>query len=340
MIIEKNISLKPYNSFGINVNASLMYKVSSEEELLEAVTTINPRSPQDLLVLGGGSNILLLDDVSLPIIKNEIKGINILEENEDYALVKSGAGELWHNLVLFALANNLSGLENLSLIPGSVGASPMQNIGAYGVEVKDTFYSLTAINIIEKSRKVFYNEDCEFGYRESIFKKKLKGQYIITEVTFKLAKKPQLKIDYGAIKEELAKRNNLVTSTIREVSDAVIAVRMSKLPDPKLIGNAGSFFKNPEISLSEFADIKKQHPEVVAYPVGKENMKLAAGWLIENCGWKGYRENDAGVHVKQALVLVNYDKASGEDIILLSEKIIKSVQEKFNVLLEKEVNII
>ncbi len=340
MIIEKNISLKSYNSFGIDVNASLMYKVSSEEELLEALTIINPISPQDLLVLGGGSNILLLDDVSLPIIKNEIKGINILEENEDFALVRSGAGELWHNLVLFTLDNNLSGLENLSLIPGSVGASPMQNIGAYGAEVKDTFHSLTAISVIGKSRKLFYNEDCEFGYRESIFKKKLKGEYIITEVIFKLAKKATLKTDYGAIKEALANANKLTIPTTRDVSNAVIAIRKSKLPDPKMIGNAGSFFKNPEIDLSQFEQLKLQFPAVVAYPIGKTKMKLAAGWLIENCGWKGYRENDAGVHVKQALVLVNYDKASGEDIFLLSEKIIKSVQEKFNVLLEKEVNII
>lgn len=340
MIIEKNISLKPYNSFGIDVNASVMYVVRSEEELIEVLSIINPKTAQDLLVLGGGSNILLLNDVSIPIIKNEIKGIDIIDENEDHVLVRSGAGELWHSLVMFCLDRNLSGLENLSLIPGSVGASPMQNIGAYGVEVKDTFYSLTAIDILEKSKRIFYNKDCEFGYRESVFKKKLKGQYIITDVTFKLAKKPQLKIEYGAIKEELARHNNLLTYTIRDVSEAVIAIRKSKLPDPKLIGNAGSFFKNPEISLQEFVEIQKLHPEVVAYPIGKQKMKLAAGWLIESCGWKGYREKDSGVHVKQALVLVNYDKASGEELFLLSEKIVKSVQEKFNVLLEKEVNII
>ncbi len=340
MNIEKNISLKSYNSFGIDVKAAEMYKITSEQELLEALSIINPSTPQDLLVLGGGSNILLLNDLSIPIIKNEIKGINIVEVNEEYALVTSGAGELWHDLVLFTLDKNLSGLENLSLIPGSVGASPMQNIGAYGVEVKDTFYSLSAISILDRSKKVFHNDDCEFGYRESVFKKRLKGQYIITEVTFKLSKKHILKIDYGAIKEVLENNNNLVTASIKDVSEAVVSIRKSKLPDPKTIGNAGSFFKNPEVELVTFENLKTQFPSIIGYPIGDNKMKLAAGWLIENCGWKGYREKDAGVHSKQALVLVNYDKASGKNIFSLSEKIIKSVHEKFNILLEREVNII
>ena len=340
MIIEKNISLKPFNSFGIDVDAAIIYKVSTEQELLEALTLINPQTPEDLMVLGGGSNILLVDDIKIPIIRNEIKGLSIIEENESYALVKSGAGESWHQLVLFSLDKNLGGLENLSLIPGSVGASPMQNIGAYGVEVKDSFHSLTAIHILDRTKHQFNIEDCAFGYRESIFKKTLKGQYIITEVVFKLSKKHVLKIDYGAIREELEKNNNLVTATINEVSGAVIRIRQSKLPDPNQIGNAGSFFKNPTIDLSEFMSLKKQYPQLVAFPLDDGKVKLAAGWLIEQCGWKGYRNQDAGVHIKQALVLVNYANATGVQLVSLSEKIIDSVMQKFKVILEREVNIV
>lgn len=340
MIIEKNISLKPYNSFGIDVQASTIYKVSTEEDLLEALTIINPQTTDDIMVLGGGSNILLTGDIKIPIIKNELKGIAVIEENIDHAIVKSGAGELWQDLVIFALDNDLGGLENLSLIPGSVGASPMQNIGAYGVELKDSFHSLTAIQIFDRSKRSFNASECAFGYRESVFKKSLKGQFIITEVVFKLSKKHLLKIEYGAIKESLQNDHKLETATIKDVSDAVISIRQSKLPDPKQIGNAGSFFKNPVVSLAQFDTLKKQYPQLVAYPFGKQQMKLAAGWLMEQCGWKGYRKDDAGVYKDQALVLVNYAAATGSELVSLSKTIKESVWQKFRIILETEVNIV
>lgn len=340
MIIKKNMSLKPFNSFGIDVNADIIYIVNSEEELQNALAIINPKTSTDLMLLGGGSNILLIEDIKIPIIKNEIKGFSIIEENEDHALLKAGAGEPWHDLVLFSLNKNLGGLENLSLIPGSVGASPMQNIGAYGVEIKDVFHSLNAIHIFDRTKRQFNKEECAFGYRESVFKTSLKGQYIITEVIFKLSKRHILKVEYGAIKEELEKNNKLATATIKDVSDAVITIRQSKLPDPKLIGNAGSFFKNPVVDVEKFGVLKTEYPQLIAYPVGENKMKLAAGWLIEQCGWKGYRKIDAGVHSKQALVLVNHANATGLEVVSLSDKIINSVLLKFDVLLEREVNIV
>ncbi len=339
MFMEKNISLRPYNSFGIEVNAAELYRVSSQQEVMDTLQILAPESIYDLMILGGGSNILFTSDVAIPVIKNEIMGMQVSIENDDYAIVTAGAGELWHDLVLFALEHDLGGLENLSLIPGSVGASPMQNIGAYGVEIKDVFHSLTAINIFDGTVKVFTEVECAFGYRESIFKKALKGMYIITNVSFKLSKQHKIKMEYGAIKDELEKYNLPLPPTIHDVSRAVIAIRESKLPDPKILGNAGSFFKNPEIEHAAFYLLKENFPSIIGYPVGENKIKLAAGWLIEHCGWKGFRKNDAGCHAKQALVLVNYGAASGADLLALSDEITASVKEKFGIRLEREVNV-
>jgi UDP-N-acetylmuramate dehydrogenase len=279
------------------------------------------------------------------VLKNEIKGISEVHEDNEYVYVKAGAGENWHQFVLHCINRNWCGVENLSLIPGNVGASPMQNIGAYGVELKDIFFSLEAYHIYEKKNITFSANDCAFGYRESIFKRKYKDQFVILNVTFQLRKHPKFNTTYGAIEQELEKMG-VKELSIRAISDAVINIRSSKLPDPKEIGNAGSFFKNPEIGNEQFLNLKTKYPEIVGYSLPNGKTKLAAGWLIEQCGpepgksWRGYRKDDAGCHAKQALVLVNYGNAKGNEIFELSEKILQSVNEKFNVILEREVNII
>jgi UDP-N-acetylmuramate dehydrogenase len=272
------------------------------------------------------------------VLKNEIKGIRVVQEDEDHVYVEAGAGEPWHGLVLHCIEQGWGGLENLSLIPGNTGASPMQNIGAYGIEIKDVFHSLDAWHLHDHAWVQFTNADCQFGYRESIFKRALKDQFVISSVTYRLQKKPSLHLEYGAIREEL-ERAGVQEPTIRDVSDAVIRIRSSKLPDPARIGNAGSFFKNPEVGSGQFEALKQQWPGIVGYPLPGGKVKLAAGWLIEKAGWKGYRSGDAGCHDKQALVLVNYGHASGSDIYALSEQILQDIQEKFGVTLEREVNI-
>lgn len=336
MILE-NTSLKPYNTFGIDVKASYLGRFSSVGELQEALEQM---SNQELLVLGGGSNVLFVRErFDGCVLLNEIKGFDVVEETNDWVIVRSGAGEIWHEFVLKCIEHGFCGIENLSLIPGSVGASPMQNIGAYGVEIKDVFEKLEAYHIESGEVQTFSKEECEFGYRESVFKRKLKGQYIITCVYFKLAKNSAVNTSYGVIAAELEKEG-IVNPTMKDVSNAVIAIRKSKLPDPKQIGNAGSFFKNPVVDISLLEKILTQYPTAPNYPATEGSVKLAAGWLIEQTGWKGKTLGHYGVHTLQALVLVNYQGATGQEIYDLSTSIIADVKEKFGVELEREVNII
>jgi UDP-N-acetylmuramate dehydrogenase len=338
MTILENYSLKKINTFGIEATARYFAAFSSLEALQQLLSNAQFTNTQKL-ILGGGSNLLFTQNFDGIVLKNNLKGIELIKEDADYYYVKSAAGEGWHDLVLYCLAHNYAGLENLSLIPGNVGASPMQNIGAYGVEIKDVFQELEAIHIQEKTMHIFSNADCKFGYRESIFKHELKNQYIIVSVTFKLKKKPDLNTSYGAIEAEL-KAMGIKEVTIQAISKAVCAIRSSKLPNPSEIGNAGSFFKNPEVLKSTFELLKINYPALVGYTLENGNVKLAAGWLIEQCGWKGKTIGDAGVHKLQALVLVNYGNAKGNEIFDLSQQIMDAVKEKFGVVLEREVNII
>ena len=342
-MIEHNVSLKKYNSFSIDVAAkyfSTFDNISSLTELIQWKNKfLEEKESSKLLILGGGSNVLFTQNFDGLILKNEIAGIDKIKEDNDHVFLKVGAGVNWHSFVMYCIENNVGGVENLSLIPGNTGASPMQNIGAYGVEIKDVFYELEAFHLKEKKLVIFSLKDCQFGYRESIFKRALKNEFVITTVTFKLTKKPVFNISYGAIEQEL---NTIGTTdlSLRSISTAIINIRKSKLPNPAEIGNAGSFFKNPEIDFSYFEELKNKFPNIVGYNLPTGNVKLAAGWLIEQCGWKGYRKGDAGCHVKQALVLVNYGNAKGNEILILSEQIIDSVQQKFGVIIEREVNII
>ena len=338
MSISSNISLKQYNTFGIEASAKYFFAVQSMQDIQEVLHSIEYKNNEHL-ILGGGSNLLITKNVDALVIKNELKGIELIKETSDHVFVKCAAGEIWHEFVMWCINKNYGGLENLSLIPGCTGATPMQNIGAYGVEIKDTFYELEAVHAETGKVKTFSKSECEFGYRESVFKRKLKNQFIITSVTFKLTKHPVFHIEYGAIKQELDAMQ-ITELNIQAISQAVINIRSSKLPDPKKIGNAGSFFKNPEVSSSIYENLKKDFPNLVAYPLENHNYKLAAGWLIEQSGLKGYRNGDAGVHTLQALVLVNYNNASGNEIYDLSTHVLQTVKNKFGVELEREVNII
>jgi UDP-N-acetylmuramate dehydrogenase len=337
MQIHEGFSLVPYNTFRIDVKARYFSTFLNIDELSELTTQFSQLTN---LVLGGGSNILFTKDYDGAILKNEIKGIELQHEDADYVYVKVGAGENWHQFVLHCINHNWAGVENLSLIPGNIGASPIQNIGAYGVELDDVFWSLEAFHLSEKKIHTFTATDCEFGYRDSVFKNRYKNEFAILSVTFQLKKKPIYHISYGAITEELEKMG-VKDLSIKAVSQAVINIRSSKLPDPQKIANAGSFFKNPEVPTSKYEELKLEFPSIVAYPLAKGPVvKLAAGWMIEQCGWKGYRKGDAGCHAKQALVLVNYGNATGKEIYDLSEEILQSVKNKFDIVLEREVNII
>src|SRR5450631_2590911 len=338
MQIFKNQPLKNYNTFGTDSYAKYFTVFSSIDELKNLFQSDLYKN-ESKFILGGGSNILFTKDFDGLVLKNEITGIETIHEEEKYVYVKVGAGVNWHQFVMHCIHKNFSGVENLSLIPGNVGASPMQNIGAYGVEIKDVFYSLEAYNYKENKIINFTLNDCEFGYRESVFKKKYKNQFAILDVTFRLNKTPHYNISYGAIEEEL-KKMNIEQLSIKAISDAVINIRTSKLPDPKLIGNAGSFFKNPEINEHELHELKRIKTDIPSYKINDDKFKIPAGWLIEQCGWKGYRKGDAGCYDKQALVLVNYGNAKGNEILELSKEIKKSVQEKFRIILETEVNTI
>lgn len=343
MQIQENFSLKPLNTFGIDAKARFFSAFSSVEQLTE-LTAIDYRlstsdSRLSTLFLGGGSNILFSKDFDGLVLKNEINGIEKIKEDEEHVYIEAGAGVNWHQFVLRCIEKNWAGVENLSLIPGCVGASPMQNIGAYGAEMQEVFHELKAFNLKERTNYNFGLKDCEFGYRDSVFKRKYKDQFVILTVTFRLDKKPKFNTSYGAVEQEL-ERMGVKELSIAAISQAVINIRTSKLPDPAVIGNAGSFFKNPSVPDEKFQNLKSRFQNIVGYKNNDGTVKLAAAWLIEECGWKGFRRGDAGCHEKQALVLVNYGNASGKEIYDLSEEILQSVKVKFGVELEREVNII
>ncbi|WP_430613742.1 UDP-N-acetylmuramate dehydrogenase [Flavobacterium sp. JP2137] len=336
MIPATDISLKDYNTFGIDVKAQRFIVATTQEQLLSILKT---HSDQALFFLGGGSNMLLTKDIEALVIQLAIKGKRILRQDDDFAWVEAQVGENWHEFVLWTLERDLGGLENLSLIPGQVGTTPIQNIGAYGVEVKDHLVECVALRLKDLSLVTFSNSQCAFDYRESIFKNEFKDQYIVLSVVFKLSKRNhQLQIGYGAIKAALQEQK-IAQPSIQDVSKAVIAIRESKLPNPKEIGNSGSFFKNPVISVEQFRELQAVHPEMPFYTVDEQTVKVPAGWLIEQAGFKGKRFGDAGVHDKQALVLVNYGKATGAEIAQLAEAIQARVSEKFNIKICAEVNI-
>lgn len=338
MIVQKDVQLKPFNTFGIEATAKYFVEVSSIEQLQEILQ--NPDYQlTERLILGGGSNMLLTKDFEGLVIKIAIKGFEVIQENEDNIWIKAGAGVVWHDLVMHCVNQDYAGMENLSLIPGTVGAAPMQNIGAYGIEIKEVFEELEALEIETGEIRVFDKATCNFGYRESIFKHEAKGKFVILNVTFKLSKKPTFHVEYGAIKDTLTEMG-ITEMSIKAISDAVIHIRQSKLPNPAEIGNAGSFFKNPEIPNTQFEALKVQFPTIPSYPVSDTTTKVPAGWLIEQAGWKGQRFGNVGVHVKQALVLVNYGGGKGEEIKDLSQKIQASVKEKFGIQLSAEVNFI
>jgi len=335
--LRKHISLKAFNTFGIDVNAAEFIELFDIADLQEAIKL--GKFINNHLVLGGGSNILLGGNYDGIVIKNNLKGIAILYESPDTVLIKSASGEMWHQFVMYCVDHNFGGVENLSLIPGTVGAAPIQNIGAYGVELIDCFESLTAIDVITGEEKIFTKAECEFGYRNSIFKTHYRGKYFITDVTFKLSKHPIIKINYGAIQEVLA-NSGITQPDIKDVSNAIIAIRSSKLPDPKILGNAGSFFKNPEISQGQYQQLLAVFANIPGYPTHNNLVKVPAGWLIEQCGWKGKRVGNTGAHKHQALVLVNYGDATGKEIMELAAAIQQSVIDKFGISISPEVNLI
>jgi UDP-N-acetylmuramate dehydrogenase len=335
--IQENVSLKNFNTFGIDISAKYFVEINHEDELVELF--MDPQWLQmERLVLGGGSNMLFVKNFDGLVIRMNIRGIEH-RINHNEVFVEAGAGEVWNDLVNFCVAREYAGIENLSLIPGSVGASPIQNIGAYGVELKDVLYSCRAFEIATGKFRTFTNKDCHFGYRDSIFKNELKEKFIIVSVKFRLSLIPNINLKYGAIEQELANRN-IIQPTIKDVSQVVSHIRVSKLPDPSTIGNAGSFFKNPVIGIEQFKEVQSKFPEMVNYPSGDNLVKLAAGWLIEQCGWKGKVVGHTGTWKNQALVLVNHGGATGEEVYSLSSQIIDSVYTKFGVLLEREVNIV
>ncbi len=337
MKILSDFSLKNYNTFGINAKAKQFIAIHTTEELLEVLEQY-PNTPK--FILGGGSNMLLTKDVDALVIHIDIKGIKIIDENDDFVWIEGQAGENWHEFVQWTIKHNYGGLENLSLIPGNVGTTPIQNIGAYGVEIKDTMVLCEAVHITTLEKVIFTNEECKFGYRESVFKNEMKNEFIITSVVFKLTKHShQLHTSYGAIAAELEK-NNITKPTIQHVSKAVIAIRNSKLPNPKELGNSGSFFKNPIILKSQYDTLVQKFPQIPHYRVSETEVKIPAGWLIEQAGFKGKRFGDAGVHTQQALVLVNYGQASGAEILAVSKDIQKTILDTFGITIEAEVNII
>ncbi|MGE8556786.1 MAG: UDP-N-acetylmuramate dehydrogenase [Chryseobacterium jejuense] len=337
--MQENFSLKPYNTFGVDAQAKYFVEINNIEELKNALI-FSKENTLPLLFLGGGSNILLTKDFDGLAIKLNLKGISEKDINENEILVTAKAGENWHEFVMYCLSKNYGGLENLSLIPGNVGTSPMQNIGAYGTEIKDTFVNCLVLDLENLELITFDLEECRFGYRDSIFKQEGKGRYIILEVTFTLTKKDHpIKTEYGAITSEL-KNLGIEHPSIQDVSKAVINIRQSKLPDPKVIGNAGSFFKNPTIPLAQFEELKQKFENIQGYPNGNM-VKVPAGWLIEQCGWKGKQIGNVASHKLQSLVIINATgEATGKEIFDFSTEIINSVKEKFGIELEREVNII
>ena len=337
MTIHINFSLKKYNTFGIEAKAKKFVAVHSVEDL-KIILQENKSEPK--FILGGGSNMLLTQDIQALVIHIDLKGKKVLKEDDDFVWVESQAGENWHEFVLWTIAQNFGGLENMSLIPGNVGTTPVQNIGAYGTEIKDTFVSCDAMNIVSLQMMTFNKEDCSFGYRESIFKHEAKDQFIITSVVFKLTKRNhKINTSYGDITKELEKQS-IVFPRLKDVSNAVIAIRQSKLPDPKELGNSGSFFKNPIISKEQYQKAHALHPEMPHYVISETEVKVPAGWLIERAGFKGKRFGDAGIHKNQALVLVNYGNATGKEILAVSKDIQATILKEFGIAIEAEVNVI
>lgn len=336
MDILENVSLKPYNTFGIDVNARQLVEVSTVEELREVLQKFYA---SELFILGGGSNMLLTKDVEQTVLHINLKGKEMVRETDDEVVVKAMAGENWHQFVLYCIEKGFGGVENLSLIPGNVGTAPIQNIGAYGVEIKDTLESCTALDVQTLELKTFSREECRFDYRDSIFKNEAKGKYIIISVSFRLTKKEHiLNTSYGSI-DTFLEEKGVRNPGLKDISDAVISIRQSKLPDPRELGNSGSFFKNPVVRKSVLLELQKKFPEMPFYVFDEEQVKIPAGWLIDRAGLKGYREGDAGVHAKQALVLVNYGNATGQEILALSEKIQERIDDMFNIKITPEVNI-
>jgi UDP-N-acetylmuramate dehydrogenase len=337
MNIQHNFSLKKHNTFGIEAKAKQFVAVHTVDDLK---TILTEHSSEPKFVLGGGSNMLLTQDIQALVIHVDLKGKKVIRQDDDFAWVESMAGENWHEFVLWTIGQNLGGLENMSLIPGNVGTTPVQNIGAYGTEIKDTFVSCDAMNIATQQTKTFNKEECRFGYRESIFKHEAKDQFIITSVIFKLTKhNHKINISYGDITKELEKQN-VSTPTLKDVSNAVIAIRQSKLPDPKELGNSGSFFKNPIIPKEQYEKAHARHPEMPHYVISETEVKVPAGWLIERAGFKGKRFGDAGIHKNQALVLVNYGNATGQEILNVSKDIQATILKEFGIAIEAEVNVI
>ena len=337
MLVESNKSLKEYNTFGIDCKAKYYVSVTTTAELVEI---LSDKKYEERFILGGGSNMLLTQDINALVIHLNLKGITVLSETEEQVQIEALAGENWHQFVLSCIERGYGGLENLSLIPGNVGTTPIQNIGAYGVELKDTFESCKAIEIETKTEVEFSKEACNFGYRTSVFKNEVRDKYIITSVVFNLTKVNHKKsISYGAIKQQLSDKN-IKEPTIKNISDTVIAIRESKLPDPKKLGNSGSFFKNPVIDKEAFRQFRVKFPEAPFYEVSPTEFKIPAGWLIEQAGFKGKKFGDAGVHKNQALVLVNYGNATGSEIWELAVRIQNKVEEIFGIYIEPEVNVI
>lgn len=336
MQIQENISLKPYNTFGIDVNAEKVLVLENKDQLPDISS--NSSLPAEKHVIGGGSNILLTKDVQGLTILNQLKGIDMPKKDREYIWLRVASGEVWHDLVEYAIDADLAGIENLALIPGTVGAAPMQNIGAYGVEVKEVIEEVTAWHWQDKKYVTYTNEECRFGYRDSIFKHELKGKVFITDVLFRLNKKPVYRTDYGAIGKQLEK-SGVLDLSIRAIADAVIAIRSSKLPNPEETGNAGSFFKNPTVGTDTFLKLQDEYPDIPSYTVDQSHVKIPAGWMIEQCGYKGYDAGNTGVHANQALVLINKGGANGKEVWALSEKILRAVKGKFGIELEREVQV-
>jgi len=334
-VIKKNVSLKPYNTFGVDVSASYFVKANTLEKILYAINFAS-YNQLPIFIIGGGSNMLLTKNLNGVMVNPFIQGLTLTEETDSNAILKVGAGMTWDALVNIAVDHGWGGIENLSNIPGSVGAAPIQNIGAYGVEAKDAIFKVEAIEIKTRKSLEFSNSECRFGYRDSIFKQELKGKVIVTHVWFKLSKKPEYQLAYGNLKEEVEKLGGVSLKNIRQ---AVINIRSAKLPDPAVIGNAGSFFKNPVVEDVPFQKIQQDYPDVPHFSVSESHVKIPAGWLIEQCGWKGKRVGSCGVHDKQALVLVNYGGATGEEILTLARSIQQSVYDRFHINLDMEVNI-
>lgn len=337
MEIIENFSLKKYNTFGIEAKAKEFTAVHSVEELKDVLAKNQSKKK---FILGGGSNMLLTQNIDALVIHIDLKGKKIIREDDDFVWVESQAGENWHEFVLYTINQNFGGLENMSLIPGNVGTTPVQNIGAYGTEIKDTFVSCDAVKIDNQETRTFFKDECRFGYRESIFKNEVKDQYIITSVVFKLTKRNhKINTSYGDITAELAKQG-VTNPTLKDVSNAVIAIRQSKLPDPKELGNSGSFFKNPIISKTDFEKVQQKFPDIRFFEVSDTEVKVPAGWLIEQAGFKGKRFGDAGIHKNQALVLVNYGNATGAEILQVSKNIQDTIFNTFGIHIEAEVNVI